>query len=106
MKGHYNHLKSHGAPFDIAASGPYLPTSAADFTRVLKGCRDRNKSNLILQVADLVLFPVTIGKEQPGYPPYVGLQERKLIIDDSLPSVDRRNLGIKYYRFDHLVAVP
>jgi hypothetical protein len=93
-------LKTEGMPFSSATSSAYASYSPEDFRRVVMGePKRRTKATVMLQIADLMLYPMAKGGYEPTYKPYVDLTAAGKIIDALLPAPDRPNLGIKYSCF-------
>lgn len=96
-------LKAEGQAFDQKNSQGYGPFKAADFRRVCVGKPYRKtKKNPMIQIADLVLFPMAKGGYQPDYRPYVKLREAGKLLDCRLAADDIPQRGIKYSCFDGL----
>jgi len=96
-------LKKAGLPFDRRNSGAYAPLSAEDFKRIVRGePRGNTKETPMVQIADLLLYPVAKGGYDPTYRPYRALIGSKRLIDAILPVTDRSTLGIKYSCFDRI----
>ena len=53
----------------------------------------------MVQIADLLLYPVAKGGYDPSYKPYVDLMKAGRLIDAHLSAENRPNLGIKYSCF-------
>jgi hypothetical protein len=53
----------------------------------------------MMQIADLVLFPIAKGGYNPSYRPYVKLRDNGKLIDSLLTTEERASLGIKYSCF-------
>lgn len=66
---------------------------------VLGEPKRRTKKVPMLQVADLVLYPMAKAGYDPSYGPYVRPMEKGKLIDAVLLEVDRARLGIKYSCF-------
>lgn len=93
-------LKKDGAPFDGANSALYSSLSAEDFRRIVMGePKRRTKSTPMIQIADLVLYPMAKGGYDPAYRAYVSLMEAGRLIDALLEPDARACLGIKYSCF-------
>ena len=93
-------LKSDGMPFSVEGSGAYASLSAEDFKRIVMGePKRRSKKTPMIQVADLMLYPMAKGGYEPTYKPYVDLMAAGKLIDALLPPQDRPYLGIKYSCF-------
>jgi hypothetical protein len=100
MKQYFQQLRSSGHPFNPETAGKYSPMPAADLSSLLRGIEGKKKSNAILQVADLCLYPVVKSKEQPNNRAFVALHDRQLLVDCHLKPDQVESLGIKYYCFD------
>ncbi|TCP73972.1 uncharacterized protein DUF3800, partial [Rhizobium sp. PP-CC-2G-626] len=93
-------LKSDGMPFGNQPSGNYAALSPEDFRRIVMGePKRRTKKTPMIQVADLILYPMAKGGYEPTYKPYVDLMAAGKLIDALLPPQDRPSLGIKYSCF-------
>ena len=94
-------LKKDGAPFSSGTSAGYAPLKPEDYRRIILGePRQRTKKTPMIQVADLVLYPMAKGGYDPKYRPYVKLAEAGKLIDYHLREGDIPFLGIKYSCFD------
>lgn len=94
-------LKKDGMPFDENNSAAYASLRAEDFREIVRGePRGRTKATPMIQIADLVLYPMAKGGYDPSYRPYKVLLDNKRLIDAFLAPEDRANLGIKYSCFD------
>jgi Protein of unknown function (DUF3800) len=93
-------LKKEGMPFDAQNSESYGALSAADFQDIVRGDpRRKTKATPMMQIADLVLFPIAKGGYNPSYRPYVKLRDNGKLIDSLLTTEERASLGIKYSCF-------
>lgn len=93
-------LKKDGMPFNSTSSGAYASLTAKDFQRVVMGDpKRRTKKTPMIQIADLMLYPMAKGGYEPTYKPYVDLMAAGKLIDALLPPQDRPHLGIKYSCF-------
>jgi hypothetical protein len=93
-------LKTQGMPFDTGASAAY-GLSPEDFTALLVGePRERTKKTPMMQIADLMLYPVAKAGYEPAYPPYRALWDHKRVINALLPAHSRASLGCKYSCFE------
>lgn len=96
-------LKKDGMPFDENNSASYQSLSAAEFRDIVRGePRGRTKATPMIQIADLVLYPMAKGGYDPTYRPYVSLMENKRLIDALLDPNERASLGIKYSCFERI----
>ncbi|WP_341486827.1 DUF3800 domain-containing protein [Pararhizobium sp. A13] len=97
---YHKSLKEVGMPFDGDNSASYRSLSAADFRRIVMGdAKRRTKETAMIQVADLVLYPMAKAGYDPTYRPYVQLMEAGRLVDAHLKPEDRALLGIKYSCF-------
>ena len=103
LKQYFNEIRESGHPFDSENASKYKPLSAEKISNCLRGIEGKKKSNPILQIADLCLYPVARGKDKPKDKAYVALKENSLLIDSQLSSEEIKSRGIKYYCFDNKV---
>lgn len=93
-------LKHEGMPFDGANSSAYGALTAEQFRSIVLGDPlRRTKKTPMIQVADLVLYPMVKGGYDPTYRPYRALLENGKLIDAHLSAEERASLGIKYSCF-------
>ncbi|MEM9832308.1 MAG: DUF3800 domain-containing protein [Bacteroidota bacterium] len=96
-------LKRHGSPFDLANSGGYKPLTKEDYQRIILGePRRKTKKVPMIQLADLILYPIAKGGYDPNYRPYKQLIEHKKLIDCYLPIEQVPYRGIKYSCFERI----
>lgn len=100
LKKYFNELRSQGHPFDNNRASKYSPLSIGELFRLLRGIDSKKKSNPMMQLADLCLYPVIQGKEQPDNKAFLALRNAKLLVDCYLKPNQMSELGIKYYCFD------
>jgi len=94
-------MKSEGMPFDPDTSSGYSSLSAKEIREIVLGDpRRRTKKVPMMQISDLVLYPMAKGGYDRGYGPYASLVEGKKLIDAHIKPCDRPTLGIKYSCFD------
>lgn len=94
-------LKKTGNPFNQDRSGGYHPLSPQDYSRIIIGEPRRKTKNLpLLQIADLVLYPMAKGGYDPKYRAYKKLKEAGGLIDSRFSEKDVHGSGIKYSCFD------
>ncbi len=93
-------LKTQGNPFNPESSGNYAPLEAADYKRIILGEPRRKTKNLpLMQLADLILYPIAKAAYDPKYPPYKRLKDEKKLIDCLIPDEQIPQRGIKYSCF-------
>jgi uncharacterized protein DUF3800 len=94
-------LKTNGMAFDQQASKDYAPLGPNDFKRLCLGKPVRKtKATPMIQMADLVLFPIAKSGYVPDYRPYVKLREAGKLIDTHISAEAIPFRGIKYSCFD------
>lgn len=100
LQAYAKSLKADGMPFDGNKAAAYGSLTAADFRRVVRGePKRRTKKTPMIQLADLMLYPMAKGGYDPAYRPYVDLMAAGRLIDAQLRPQDRPLLGIKYSCF-------
>lgn len=101
--GYLRCLKKDGNPFNQKTSIDYLPFDASDYKRIIAGePKRKKKDNILLQVADLALYPIAKGRYEPNYEPYLKLLEYSKIIDCVLSKDESKYMSVKYSCFDGL----
>lgn len=94
-------LKREGAPFSEPASKSYEPLRAEDYQRIVLGEPHRKTKRVpMIQIADLVLYPLIKSRYDPGYRPYAKLSRAGKLIDNFLRAPDIPSKGIKYSCFE------
>ncbi len=96
MKGYYEHLRHNGMPFDSGNMEKYGPLSASDLKETLYEFRTKKKTSPIMQVADLYLWPISMGGYHSGNRAYVQLKDANRIIDCHLSTDELPSMGVKY----------
>jgi hypothetical protein len=95
-------LKQQGNPFTPKTSGEYSPLTSEDYRRIILGDpRGKTKNVPMLQIADLVLYPIAKGAYDSHYRPYNKLREAGKLIDVCFSKDQVPFLGIKYSCFDN-----
>lgn len=103
IQQYFNELRSSGHPFDATNASQYGPLSSEELSKCLRGIEGKKKSNPILQVADLCLYPVARGRDNPSDLAYQSLLTKQVLVDTQLEADELTSLGIKYYCFDTVV---
>lgn len=94
-------LKRDGSPFSQHTSRDYAPLSAQGYRDIILGePRRKTKRTPMIQIADLVLYPMAKGGYDHSYRPYKKLNEGGKLIDNQLPAELVSVRGIKYSCFD------
>jgi hypothetical protein len=100
LTSYFNALRDLGTPFSAENSAKYEPLEASQFHQVLSGIEGKSKSNAILQVADLCLYPIARSKDQPDNLAFRALNQNQKLIDSFLSPAEVEQMGVKYYCFD------
>lgn len=100
MEQYFKELRTSGHPFNPATAQKYNPTPADDLSSLLRGIEGRKKSDAVLQLADLCLYPVVTSRAQSDNRAYTAMKNAKMLVDCHLESNQVEFLGIKYYCFD------
>ena len=94
-------LKNEGMPFPGSKAAGYDSLSASEFRRVVLGDPQRvTKKVPMIQLADLVLYPIARGGYDPSYRPFQALHDSGRVIDALLEPSQVPTLGVKYSCFD------
>ena len=100
IRQYHSNLRTNGLEFAAPTSSKYQPLAAADFARItMKNPAFTRKGNPLSDLADLVLFPLVMGKYNPDYMPYRHLRDAGKLVDVRLAN-GPTDCGIKYYCFD------
>jgi hypothetical protein len=93
-------LKKSGMPFDNGGATGYKALSPTEFsTWILGEPHRRSKRDPMLQLADLLVYPIAKAGYDPDYPPFASLRQNKKLIDSLLEPADHKLRGIKYSCF-------
>ncbi|HYD32102.1 MAG TPA: DUF3800 domain-containing protein [Azospirillaceae bacterium] len=106
MKGYYADLRSNGMPFDGGGNQIYKPLTASEFNETLYEFRTKNKSSPIMQLADIYLWPMSMGGYHRSNITYARLKKDGKLIDCSLSDEAIPYLGIKYSCFEKVKIKP
>ncbi len=94
-------LKTHGNPFNPVTSDIYHPYTWEDYARVILGDPLRKKKwHPLVQIADLILYPIVVGGYNPDYRPFKKLVEHCKIIDCIIREEDKPYMANKYSCFE------
>jgi hypothetical protein len=103
VKQYLKELKLEGVPFSKQTSQGYTPLSPADFKRIILGeAHQKTKIIPMLQIADLLLYPMAKAGYKKDYRPFLSLKEAGKLIDCCLKADQIPLRGIKYSCFDGL----
>jgi hypothetical protein len=100
LRGYYDDLRKCGHPFDARNASRYEPLTADQLHETLYEFRAKEKTSPLMQVADLVLWPICIGGYDSSNRPYNMLKTAGTLIDCQLVEADIPERGIKYSCWD------
>ena len=100
IKQYFNDLRASGHPFNPSTAAKYKPLDNRKLSDCLRGIEGKKKSNPILQVADLCLYPIARAIDEPTNRAYLSLKENNILVDSHLEIEEIDSVGIKYYCFD------
>lgn len=100
LKSYYEELRANGPPFNNDRSGKYNPMSQAEFADTLYELRFKAKTSPLAQLADLFLWPISMGGYHAGNRPYRRLLEDGKLIECLLAPETHSMLGSKYSCFE------
>lgn len=106
MKEYYNALKQQGHSFNPDTAAVYNPLGSVDFASTLYEFRAKGKSSVLMQIADLYLWPMCIGGYDAGNRAYSALLDAGKLIDCCLSPEQIAERGIKYSCFDLVERKP
>ncbi len=98
-------LKKEGMPFESYSSASYASLTAQALKDIIRGePRGRTKEMALIQIADLLLYPMAKGGYDKTYRSYKELLEAHKLIDTHVSERDMPLLGIKYSCFEGIKA--
>jgi hypothetical protein len=106
MLNYFSELRHDGLPFNAANMEKYKPLSSAELRQILYDCKSKMKSSPMIQLADLYLWPISIGGYHRSNRTYARLMEDKKLIDCHLAKEDIEALGIKYSCWENVAVKP
>jgi hypothetical protein len=106
MKGYYQELQTTGMPFSPNRMEKYKPLTADELRETLYDFKTKNKNSPIMQIADLYLWPISIGGYHNSNITYARLKQDGKLIDCLLQAEDIPFLGIKYSCFEKVIPQP
>nr|WP_315488354.1 DUF3800 domain-containing protein [uncultured Rhodoferax sp.] len=98
FKQYYEELRKSAAPFDASRSAKYVPLDADSMHKTLFEFRIKTKESLLMQLADLVLWPMCKGGYDQSFRVYQQLAEAGKLMDVHC-TVENGLQGIKYSCF-------
>jgi hypothetical protein len=100
LRDYYNTLRRDGMPFTNGGDAKYKPLNASVMKSRLYDPKFKHKSSPMVQLADLMLYPICKGAYEPTYRPLQLLRDRGKLIEAVLPQDLLRTAGSKYSCFD------
>lgn len=98
LKGYYDEMRNAGQPFSAQTSAKYQPMPAGQLRQTLYDFGVKTKDSQLMQLADLVLWPVCRGGYAPEDRAYLLLQSNGKLLDAHCTQANGL-LGIKYFCF-------
>ena len=103
IQHYHGDLIESGITFSEKDSRKYAPLGATEFSETLfKNVKFRKKENPVMQIADLMLYPIVRGRYDPAYISFQSMKKGGVIIDSALLPDQVKLLGVKYSCFDNL----
>lgn len=99
LLSYFNDLKANGHPFDGDNANKYAPLTAEQYRGTLYEFKLKEKSSPLAQVADLFLWPMSVGGYHRSNRTYSWLLDNQKLMDCLYPD-DVATRGIKYSCFD------
>tara|TARA_R110002126_G_scaffold33707_1_gene105349 strand:+ start:266 stop:805 length:540 start_codon:yes stop_codon:yes gene_type:complete len=99
IKEYYKELRENGMPFS-SNMDKYNPLADKSLQSILYDLKSKRKTSALCQIADLYLWPISIGGYEPSNHPYKRLMDGKCIIDAILDPEEISSRGVKYYCWD------
>jgi hypothetical protein len=98
LKGYFDEMRNEGQPFNSETSAKYQPMPADQMRPTLFEFGVRSKGSQLMQLADLVLWPICRGRYSPDDLAYGLLKSNRKLLDAHCTE-DNGLLGIKYFCF-------
>ncbi len=96
---YFRELRSSGHPFSENTAAKYDPLAANELAYRLRRIEGKTKENVILQLADLCLYPLAQVKTYPTNRAFHAMQSVGMLIDSQVPPEAVEAEGIKYSCF-------
>lgn len=100
IKEYFRDMRDTGMPFDQTNSDKYGPLSPTELNHRLIELRFKTKKSALIQLADLVLYPLCRAPYDQFYQPMKTLREAGKLVDHNISEEELPHMGIKYYCFD------
>jgi hypothetical protein len=98
LKGYFDEMRNAGQPFNSDTSAKYQPMPAEQLRPTLFEFGVKTKGSQLMQLADLVLWPICRGRYSPDDRAYCLLQSSGQLLDTHC-NQDNGLMGIKYSCF-------
>lgn len=98
LKGYFDEMRNVGQPFNSETSAKYQPMAADQLRPTLFEFGVRTKGSQLMQLADLVLWPICRGRYSPDDRAYCLLQSNGQLLDSHCSPANGLQ-GIKYSCF-------
>jgi hypothetical protein len=102
IRAHFNELRKNGMPFANGGDPKYAPLDAPAMQKHLYDLKFKSKSSPMMQLADLMLYPLCKAGYEDGYRPYDLMKNGGKLIEARLPDSLAEFGGTKYSCFDAL----
>jgi len=100
LQRYYEDLRVRGTPFDPGSSAAYVPLSSQELGETLHELRFKTKSSPLIQLADLVLWPLVLNAYGENNRPYRALERAGRLIEGRLDARDALVCGSKRSCFE------
>jgi hypothetical protein len=100
LRDYYEELRTTGHPFDEVSASKYVPLTAAELRETLYEFKTKDKSSPLMQIADVLLWPMCIGGYDRSNRSYTALKDAGTLIDCKLAPEDLPHKSIKYSCWD------
>lgn len=100
IKKYFETLRSEGMSFANGGDPKYAPLPAKEMKKRLYDLKFKQKSSPMVQIADLILYPLCKGAYETDYRPLATLKESGKLIEAVLPSDVEAVMGSKFSCFD------
>lgn len=97
---YYKALKANGHCFDQANAAKYAPLQTVIYQKTLYEFKTKEKSSRLMQIADIFLWPISMGGYHKENRPYTQLMQAGKLIECHLAPEELPARGSKYYCFD------
>lgn len=100
LRAHYDELRETGMPFQGGGDAKYSPLTGDIMKKRLYDLRFKSKSSPMIQLADLMLYPLCKASYEQDYRPMQLLRENGKLIEAHIPREFVATIGTKYSCFD------